>query len=88
MSSIPRIPEHQIKGMYEKAVKSPCADQYAASLKCTLVCDCWPMRCTTSCPTGLDDNNYEKDACQPIFDLYKDCKKLELAQRAERRQAQ
>lgn len=28
--------------------------------------------------TGLDRNNYDKDACLSVFQAYKDCKKAEV----------
>lgn len=34
----------------------------------------------------LDDNKYDKEACQEAFEAYKDCKKREIEDRHLRRQ--
>ena len=42
----------------------------------------------TKCFAGLDKNQYDKDKCQDEFEAYKECKKVEVATRAQRREAE
>ena len=92
-NATPVLMGKQAEGHAQKALDSPCAALYQASLKCESGWPRWikhhsqsslrfrvrpPDIAVVATPAGLDRNQYNRDKCQDAFTAYKDCKKQEV----------